>query len=170
MSSGFRDVMARLPTGVTIVTARDADGEPHGMTVSSFCSVSLDPPLVLVCLSRTARCFPVLAAATRFAVSILRDRHEHLARRFATSDLDKFGPGGFVTTAGGPPIVRDALAAVECRVEHRHTAGDHLILVGKATECFVPDPGRPAVYFDRRFTAITVADQLPVKGGSHAGR
>ncbi|MEX5633307.1 flavin reductase family protein [Parafrankia sp. FMc2] len=167
MTDQFREVMARLPTGVTIVTARDADGQPHGMTVSAFCSVSLDPPLLLVCLSRTARCFPVLARAGRFAVSILRDRHEPLARRFASGDLDKFGAGGFVATPGNALIVKDALGAVECRAEARHDAGDHVILVGTVLDCFVTDPGAPAVYFDRRFVGIA-ARPLSLEGGVRA--
>jgi flavin reductase ActVB len=117
--------------------------------------VSLDPPLVLVCVARSAKCFPVFARTGDFAVSILRQRHVDLARRFANSEVDKFGPGGFVRTSRGGVVVDNALAAVECRVDRRHDAGDHVILVGEVVDQVLADAGIPAVYFDREFAAIS---------------
>jgi flavin reductase ActVB len=150
--------MARFPTGVAIVTTLDEHGDPHGLTVSSFCSVSLDPPLVLVCLARSARCFPVFTRSGDFAVSILRPHHAQLALRFADTTAEKFareGQGGFARTSRGGVVVDDALATVECKVEGRHDAGDHVILVGQVVGRPSADDGIPAVYFDRRFAALS---------------
>jgi flavin reductase ActVB len=160
MADELKDVMARFPTGVAIVTTRDETGSPHGLTVSSFCSVSLDPPLVLVCVAKSANCFPVFVRARDFAVSILRERHVDLARRFAKRSADKFAGGGFVRTPRGSVIVDNALAAVECSVERQHDAGDHVILVGGVVDQLLADAGQPAVYFDRQFTAINSTNAL----------
>ncbi|GGL70658.1 actinorhodin polyketide dimerase [Streptomyces fumigatiscleroticus] len=148
--------MARFPTGIAIATVRDERGRPHGLTVSSFCSVSLDPPLVLLCVARSARCFPVFARAGEFAVSLLRDSHTELARRFATSAAEKFGTG-LVRTPRGGVVVDDALAVAECLVEQRHDAGDHVIVVGRVVGTRIPEHGAPAVWFNRRFAALSEA-------------
>ncbi|GAU65800.1 putative NADH-dependent flavin oxidoreductase [Streptomyces sp. NBRC 110611] len=157
MTDEFKDVMARFPTGVAIVTTCDEAGEPHGLTVSSFCSVSLDPPLVLICVAKSARCFPAFERGGEFAVSILRRHHTELARRFATSTAGKFAGGGFTRTQRGGVIVEDALAALECLVDARHDAGDHVILVGKVVDQTLADRGTPAVYVDRTFATISSA-------------
>lgn len=149
----FREVMASVPTGVTIVTARDERGEPHGMTVGSFCSVSLDPPLILVSLDTSANCFPVFARCDRFAVSVLRREHVALARRFASKIADKFSPGGLYTSESGLPVVENALAVVECGVYDRHLAGDHVIVVGEVRRAW-STAGTPLVYVRRTFTAV----------------
>ncbi|MCG8916567.1 flavin reductase family protein [Actinokineospora sp. PR83] len=165
MADDFKDVLARLPAGVAIVTTRDEHGTPHGMTVSSFCSVSLTPPLVLVCLARSSRCFPVFARAERFAVSILRAEQTDLARRFATRLADKFAAGGFAPADDRAPIVEDALGAVECRIHQRHDAGDHVIVVGEVVDQVLAAAGPPAIYFDRRFATL---DPAPVAVGGEA--
>jgi flavin reductase ActVB len=147
--------MSRLATGVAVVTTRDQYGNPHGLTVNSFCSVSLDPPLVLVCVARGARCFPVFNRTGEFAVSILSSGQEELARRFASSGADKFGGAGLVRTARGGVLVAGALATVECVTHARHDAGDHEILIGEVVaESLATRLGSPAVYFDRRFVSV----------------
>ncbi|MBF6051291.1 hypothetical protein AF335_07105 [Streptomyces eurocidicus] len=153
--------MARFPSGVAIVTAHDQQGRPHGFTASSLCSLSLDPPLLLVCLATSARCYPVFARSPQFAVSMLRDEHEHteLARRFAGKSPDKFAGGGFVPTPHGGTVVAGALAVVECAVRRRVGAGDHVIILGEAEHVALPEPGgRPAVYVDRGFGSLCDAD------------
>ena len=155
IAEAFKDAMARFPTGVAIVTTVDEHDVPHGLTVSSFCSVSLDPPLVLVCLARSARCFPVFARTGDFAVSVLRPSHAELALRFANTTAEKFGRGGFARTSRGGVVVADALATVECEVDRRHDAGDHVIVVGEVVGQPLADTGSPVVYFDRRFAAIS---------------
>lgn len=151
----FRDAMARFPAGVTIVTTHDEEGRPHGFTASSFCSVSLEPALVLVCLARTANCFPVFASNPRFAISILPESRVDLALRFAGKSDDKFADGGFTRTPSGSMVVEDALAVVECVVDSRHDAGDHVILLGEVERVSLAGNGSPAVYVDRGFARVT---------------
>ncbi|MFC8042145.1 flavin reductase family protein [Nocardia sp. NPDC057353] len=147
----FIDAMAQYPSGVTIVTATDPDGAPVGFTASSFCSVSVDPPLVLVCLARTANCFPVFAVAESFAVSVLGAEQTELAFRFATKRPDKFAGDDFVTTAAGAVVVRDSPVRLECAVRSRVEAGDHTILVGAVEAVSQARHLRPAIYVDRGF-------------------
>ena len=164
--SAFRDAMARFPSGVAIVTTHDEDGTPYGFTASSFCSVSLDPPLVLVCLARSSRSYPVFARNQRFAISILRSSHVDIAQRFASKVIsDRFGPGGFVRTYRGSIVLEEALAIVECSVDSRYLAGDHAIMVGAVDQVFLAEQGRPVVYFDRRFRALCSAScEHPLTG------
>lgn len=155
--SAFREAMARFPTGVAIVTTHDADGAPVGFTASSFCSVSLDPPLVLVCLARSARSYPVFAGSRRFAISILQSTQVELAQRFSSKIPDRFAIGGFVHTRRGSIVLEEALAVVECSVDSRHEAGDHVIMVGGVDQVLLADQGKPAVYFDRGFRTLCPA-------------
>ncbi|GAA2879320.1 actinorhodin polyketide dimerase [Actinoplanes cyaneus] len=154
----FRDAMARFPTGVTIVTTHDEDGVPYGFTASSFCSVSLDPPLVLVCLAKSANSYPVFARTGHFAVSILQAHHADVAHRFASKAADKFASGEFVRTDQDRTVLAGAAAAVECLVASRYDVGDHMIMVGRVDTVLLGDKGTPAIYFDRRFgTVATVS-------------
>lgn len=91
----FKQAMASFPSGVTIVTTVDGDGKWWGFTATSFCSVSMDPPLVLVCLARGAECHPVFEAAEHFVIHVIHSEHTDLALRFATRGADKFGDGSF---------------------------------------------------------------------------
>src|ERR1700675_341330 len=95
----FRAVLGRFPSGVTVVTTRGADGADQGMTVSAFCSVSLEPPLVLVCIEKNASVYPALTSAQGFAVNILSAKQEQVARRFSIIDIDRFEAMGFTTAA-----------------------------------------------------------------------
>ncbi len=153
-STTFREAMARFPSGVTIVTTHDENGSPHGFTASSFCSVSAEPPLVLVCLARSANSYPLFAHNDSFAISILQSDHVDLARRFASKNADKFACGGFVRTPSGATVLENALAVVECSVDCRYEAGDHMIMVGQVEQVLLADLCRPAVYFDRAFSTI----------------
>jgi len=126
----FRAVLGRFASGVTVVTTRDAQGRDHGMTVSAFCSLSLAPPLVLVCIDRVASVYPVLAQAPYFAVNILSSGQEALSRRFAGQDPNRFEGVGFTRGQTGVALIDDVLAYVECRRVSEHEEGDHTILVG----------------------------------------
>ncbi|MDQ3403046.1 MAG: flavin reductase family protein [Actinomycetota bacterium] len=156
----FKAAMARFPSGVTIATTRDAAGTPHGFTASAFCSVSLDPPLVCVCVARSAICHPVFAERDEFAVNILRPEHVELAARFASRGADKFRDSAFELTDTGMVALDGALAVLECIVHSRHEAGDHTILVGEVRATRL-DAGEPMVYFDRGFHRIAVATTQP---------
>ena len=148
----FRTAMSRFPTGVTIVTTDDEHGNPSGFTASSFCSVSTNPPLILVCLATSANSYPVFARCDRFAVSILRPQHTELARRFASKNTDKF-VGTFAHTPGGLTVVDGALAVFECGVHERHEAGDHVIMIGRVRSVWTR-AGDPVVYHDREFGTL----------------
>ena len=150
----FRAAMACFPTGVAIVTTHDERGTPYGFTASSFCSVSLEPPLILVCLAKSANSYPVFAKCEHFAVSILRPHHAELARRFASKNGDKFAQGRFRRTSSGRIVVDEALAVIECSPYRLYDAGDHVIIVGQVRVVGVAEGGSPAVYFNRGFSTI----------------
>jgi flavin reductase ActVB len=155
----FRDAMARFPSGVVIATARDEAGEAHGFTASSFCSVSADPPLVLLCLATSATCHPVFARCHAFAISILHSRQVEHAIRFATKGASKFTNLDLTDTANGQPSLSRALVALDCIVEDRHPAGDHTIIIGNVQHVALGDEEPPAVYYSRAFHTLATADE-----------
>jgi flavin reductase (DIM6/NTAB) family NADH-FMN oxidoreductase RutF len=130
-SATFRSVLGRFVSGVTIVTARDADDVDHGMTASAFCSVSLDPPLVLVSIAHDATLHPVLRSHDELAVSILTASQEAIARRFAEKLDNRFDGVGFTRGITGAPLIDGALAHIEATVVYRHAGGDHTIFVAE---------------------------------------
>lgn len=153
LAGRFREAMASFPSGVTIVTTVDEDGRPWGFTASAFSSVSAEPPLVLVCLSRTAECHPVFERSTRWTVNILNDGHQPLARRFATRGADKFSGDEFRLDPEGVPYLPDASARLHVSAYDRHVSGDHTILVGRVHDVRLgQDPA--TVYFQRGFHAL----------------
>jgi flavin reductase ActVB len=149
----FREAMAQFPSGVTIVTTADGDGRWWGFTASSFCSVSMDPPLVLVCLATTAQCHPVFETAQRYVVHVVHPEHADLAIRFATRGADKFTDAGFRPDEHGLPVLDRAAVTLGCVSHAVHPAGDHSILLGRVERVQVGDD-RPAIYFQRRFHLI----------------
>jgi flavin reductase (DIM6/NTAB) family NADH-FMN oxidoreductase RutF len=145
----FRSVLGRFATGVTVVTVRDEQLDDHGMTVSAFCSLSLEPPLVLICIEKSASLHDVLATgntASQFAVNILESRQEEIARRFAEEHPDRFEGVGFTRGATGAPIIEDCLGVIECEVQSRHAAGDHTIVIG-AVIAAATSEGAPLLYY-----------------------
>jgi len=126
----FRDVMGRFASGVTVVTTADSNGYA-GFTASSFSSVSLDPPLVLVCLGRDAACYPSFVGGTGFAVNILAENQADLSVRFSSDVGDRFVGVKYDTWVTGAPILDGVLAAIDCRLHAVHDGGDHAILVGR---------------------------------------
>ncbi|NYE43822.1 flavin reductase family protein [Streptomyces fulvorobeus] len=153
VGEAFRAAMAQLAGGVVVVTTEDAEGEPRGFTATSFCSVSMDPPLVLVCLAETSSSYQVFSECRGFAVSLLREDQSALATRFARSGGDKFRAEDTVTTPRLLPAVADTLVTLDCAVHARHPAGDHMILVG-AVRHVLPGRGEPLVYYDRAFRQL----------------
>ena len=131
-SDEFRRVMGHFPTGVTVVAARDANGEPYGLTVNSFTSVSLDPPLVLVCIDREANSHDRLLETSTFTVSVLAAHQGAIAARFAsTPSRERFKDLDWGVSSTGDPVVEGAAAWVECSLREVHDAGDHTILLGR---------------------------------------
>lgn len=154
----FRQALSRFASGVTIVTTSDPEGNRYGFTASAFSSLSLDPPLILVCLATSAESHPVFADARRFIVNVLRPEHESLALRFAKKGIDKFEDGEFRPGAGeGLPVLDSALFNLKCRVHERYEGGDHTILVGAVDFAYVHD-GEPMLLYDRRFHHLAGAD------------
>lgn len=136
--ASLREVMRSYPTGVTIVAACDAEGVPFGLTVNSFSSVSLDPPLVLVCIGRASSCHDRLVSAPHFAVNILSSQQESLASRFAGDPSDeRFDGVKWSLSAAGVPIIDGAVARLECSHHEVLVAGDHSIVLGRVERSVV---------------------------------
>lgn len=142
----FRAALGRFVSGVTVVTTRGGDNEPVGMTVSAFASVSLEPPLVLACIDKRASVHGRFAEGTYFGVSILAEDQEHLSRRFASKDEDRFNGTGYTEGATGTPLLDGAVAYLECRVVHAYPGGDHTIIVGEVESTAIGER-KPLAYF-----------------------
>lgn len=127
----LRRTFGSFATGVAVATTLDPQGVPKGFTANSFTSVSLDPPLVLVCVDKTASCHGAFAAAAHFAVNILCDAQQHVSRAFASKSADKFADMLWVSGTTRSPIFPDSTAWLDCDVYNRVEAGDHLIVIGK---------------------------------------
>ena len=143
----LRRAFGCFATGVTIVTALGEDGVPVGLTVNSFTSVSLDPPLLLVCPARDAGSTMALENADRFAVSVLGDDAHELSTLFAAKGRDRFAQGEWSSFEGGAPYLDHALAAFDCRVHAVHEGGDHLILVGEVESARFREDENPLLYY-----------------------
>lgn len=142
----FRASLARFASGVTIVTARDRDGHDYGMTVSAFSSLSLTPPMILVCIDNGASVAPVLEHCEHLAVNILAEDQRALSQRFAMREIDRFE--GIEVRRGetGVVLLGGTLAALECDVVTRHPAGDHTILVARVRAAELRE-GNPLLYW-----------------------
>jgi flavin reductase (DIM6/NTAB) family NADH-FMN oxidoreductase RutF len=149
--------MRNWTTGVTLVTANDADG-PHGMTVSSFTSVSLEPPRVLVSLERNARTHRMVETSRAFGVSILSETQRDLAERFAgriDDGEDRFADLEYGLTPNGVPFVLGSLAFLECRVVEAHPAATHTLFIGDVMGGRQLEDSSPLVYFHRDYHRLT---------------
>ena len=142
----FRSVLGRFASGITVITTHDANGRDHGMTASAFSSLSLDPPLILVCIANDATMAPVMATAESFAVNVLTDGQEALSRRFAGKVDDRFAGVGFSRSKRGDVILDDVLAWMQCRIAARYPSGDHVIIVGEVEGAEARD-ARPLLYY-----------------------
>lgn len=161
----FRRALGHFATGVTVVTAFDAEGRPTGLTASSFASVSLDPPLVLVCVAHKAQAYPAIQAGGKFAVNVLSRDQEAVARRFASSTLsgtEKFEGIDYRQGALGMPLLKDALAELECTVVHTYPGGDHTVFVARVEAAeWRADAGlEPLLYYRGQY------DHLHLPGGT----
>ena len=143
----FRDLCGRFATGVTIVTAFDADGQPAGMTVNSFASVSLDPPLVSIAIDHAASAFAALHAAERWTVNILEAHQEALSRRFSATTPDRFDGVGWRHGPDNELFLDGALAWLTCQRWHSLEAGDHTVLIGRVLTGEAAEHGRPLLYY-----------------------
>jgi flavin reductase (DIM6/NTAB) family NADH-FMN oxidoreductase RutF len=143
----FRRVMGHFATGVTIITTHDGNGKLTGLTANAVCSVSLAPPLVLVCVDKTAESYPSFGKSKVFAINMLTDQQEALSRRFAKSGGEKFEGVGYQAGRTGAPILDGVIAHLECQVRHEFDAGDHTIYVAEPIELAMDAEREPLLYF-----------------------
>ena len=142
----FRGALSRFASGVTVVTARCEDDCLRGLTVSAFTSVSLDPPLVLVCIEKRASLHDFLKEGSAFAVNILSEDQELISRRFASKEPDRFSGMGYHEAPAGSPVLNDVLGHMECKVVASYPGGDHTIIVGEVESTSVSE-GKPLAYY-----------------------
>jgi flavin reductase (DIM6/NTAB) family NADH-FMN oxidoreductase RutF len=150
----FRRALSQFATGIAVVIARAADGEAHGLTVNSFSSVSLEPPLVLWSLANKARCMPVFMQASHYIINVLGEQQADLALRFSQRSGNRFESLGFDLSRTSLPILHGAVAWFECRSRSRYQEGDHVIFVGQVERCHANPQARALGFHGGRFVAI----------------
>lgn len=149
-SKELRRVMGLFATGVTVLTTRDDQGRPYGLTANAVTSLSLTPPLLLICIDKKAETHPHFLTARCFVVNILSEDQEELSARFAKSGGDKFGSLAFSTNQDGVPVLEHTLAHLECRILETHEGGDHVIHIGEVHHAEARG-GRPLLYFQGKY-------------------
>ena len=159
LQSGLKQAMRVYPQGVAVATADSPDG-PKGITVSSFISVSLDPPLVLISIAKGSALHPLFSGAKTYAVSFLADDQKSVSDRFAgrTREKERFDGIGFTKGVTGSPIIAGARAAIECRAWKVYDGGDHSILVGEVVAAKAFNSKRPLVYYSQQYTTTEQAE------------
>jgi flavin reductase (DIM6/NTAB) family NADH-FMN oxidoreductase RutF len=149
----FRRLLGHFATGVTVVTTCDADTRPTGLTVSAFASLSLEPPLVLICVDHKSQTYPALRERGHFVVNVLTAGQEEVSRRFASTRLDKFDGIPYRLSGLGLPLLETALAHIECVTVSTHVEGDHTIFVGRVERATVA-AGEPLLYFRGQYRRL----------------
>jgi flavin reductase (DIM6/NTAB) family NADH-FMN oxidoreductase RutF len=164
----FRMALRCFAAGVTVVTTRDGAGHPSGLTASAFTSVSLHPPLVLVCVDHAATAHPDFRAHGWFAINVLRRDQEELSRRFAESGSDKFRGVPYREGRAGLPLLDGAVAVLECRLTGEYEAGDHTIFVGQVEGASVRG-GPPLVYFHGAYHGLALGGEACAAAAREGG-
>ncbi len=160
----LRSALGAFATGVTVVTARCPEGRTAGLTINSFSSLSLDPPLVLWCLANTAPSRSVFLNASHFAIHVLADDQAHLSKRFSTSLADKFAGLELTRALGGAPAFGGVAALFECERHHTYSGGDHIIFIGQI-ERYHHSERPPLVFHSGRYAGLDYASAL-TRGGN----
>lgn len=142
----FRKALGGFASGVTVVTALNGDGTPVGVTVSAFSSVSLDPPLVLFCLDKGTTALTAFQETGKFVINILADDQKPLSDRFAAVQDDRFSGVDVETWETGAPVLKGAVASLECHLKASHDGGDHMIFIGHVTRSVCDSGKTPLVY------------------------
>lgn len=155
----LRKVLGTFATGVTIVGVTDKEGRPAGLTANSFTSVSLDPPLVLVCIHQNADCRSALVSATHFAVNVLSSRQRHLSHRFATKHPDKWSDVRYETGVFGVPLLPQSIAQIECETVRIYEEGDHLIMIGHVLRADHDTAGEPLIFYSGNYAGLNPAQK-----------
>jgi flavin reductase (DIM6/NTAB) family NADH-FMN oxidoreductase RutF len=154
----FCRTCAKFPTGVTVLTVRDAEGGARGMTASSFTSVSLDPPLVLVCVDHKASVMAHLRRSRHVGINILREEQSEISIRFARRGEDRFQNIEWTEGHHSVPLIQGVLAWLECEIDQMVDAGDHAIVIAEVLRAEYRD-GRPLVYFGSAYHKLETASE-----------
>jgi len=151
----FRDTLAHFPSGLTVIAGRDGT-EPIGFTCQSFYSVSIDPPLVSFCVTRTSTTYPRLARSGQFSVNVLAHHQTHLANQFARSGTDKWDGVEWTWSTEGNPLIADTTAWLDCAAWAEHEAGDHLIVIGQVLSTSEPNSccPDPLLFFKSKYSHL----------------
>jgi flavin reductase (DIM6/NTAB) family NADH-FMN oxidoreductase RutF len=153
-AEAFREACARFATGVAVATVAASDGTPHGLTVSSFTAVSIEPPLILVCIDYACTFLEHFRASTHFGVNVLAESQKELSVIFAEKPEGRFdGVEWYRSESGGVPFLRNCLTNIECRVSSIVEAGDHAIFLAQVIEANSRD-GEPLLYFNRDYRSL----------------
>jgi flavin-dependent trigonelline monooxygenase, reductase component len=163
----FRRALGAFVTGVTVVTTIQPDGSPRGFTANSFTSVSLDPPLILVCIAKTAASYAVFSETQRFGVSVLAEDQKHVSGVFASKASDKFAQVPWSTRATGAPLMDGAAASFDCTTHEVVDAGDHIILIGCVVD-FVHTSSSPLGYCRGAYVNFSLSQDALAAAGAHA--
>lgn len=164
----FRRALGQFATGVTVITTQH-EGQLHGTTVSSFCSLSLHPPLVLVCLDLKATIHDLIVTSGVFGVNILAEHGENTSRHFARHTPDKFSEVAYKHGQLGVPLLYDALTTLECRVAARHPGGDHAIFIGEVVSLNAQTHAQPLLFFRSKYGRLHDSTAALINGVTHAG-
>lgn len=149
----FRDVMGHLPTGVTVITTKDRRGQPFGLTANAVTSVSLAPPLILICVDQAAQCYPCFDQSRAFVVNFLSEAQEEISRRFATKAANKFDGVMWRSGGLGIPLLDATLGHLECEVIQKFYGGDHAIYLGRVVDgC--GEAGQPLLFFGGKYRRL----------------
>lgn len=150
----FRHALGKFASGVTVITSKDASGNLHGITVSAFCSLSLEPPLILICIDKNTGSHFSLTETDAFVVNILREDQQYISDRFASYLPDKFEIVEYHNGIDDLPVLANVLANLECRKVNAHDNGDHTIFVGQIERATIND-GEPLIYWHGNYRKIT---------------
>jgi flavin reductase (DIM6/NTAB) family NADH-FMN oxidoreductase RutF len=149
----LRRVMGHFATGVTVITTKDKDGAPQGLTANAFMSLSLNPPLVLISVDKGATCYTCFELENGFTVNFLSDDQEEISRRFATKGVDKFAGLRWKEGTNGAAVLDGVLGHVECKIKQCHDGGDHTIIVGEIIDASAIGD-RPLLFFKGKYQKL----------------
>ncbi|GAF43596.1 flavin reductase family protein [Rhodococcus wratislaviensis] len=159
----FRHVLGHYPTGIVVVTAVGESGQPVGMAVGSFTSVSLEPPLVAFLPDKSSSSFPLLREAASFCVNVLSEDQEDLCRQFARKGIDRFHGVEWSPAPSGAPVLAGSVAWIDCIPQTLHEAGDHFIVIGRVQALVATSDRRPLLFFRSSYDQLATPEDVDLK-------
>jgi flavin reductase (DIM6/NTAB) family NADH-FMN oxidoreductase RutF len=149
----LRRVMGHFATGVTVITTKDKDGAPQGLTANAFMSLSLNPPLVIISVDKNATCYACFQVGNGYTVNFLAEDQEEISKRFATKGVDKFVDMKWQAGSNGAAVIDGALGSVECKITQCYDGGDHTIVVGEILNVAATGD-RPLLFFKGKYQRL----------------